>query len=109
MNRPKKGMSSMEREIRSKLAQLVSRNEFVRGNISLRQGVCGNPNCKCAKRKGHFRLYISQSRKGKRKQLYIPWELERNAKEWTKEYRKIKDLLEKISDMYWKTLKKRGE
>jgi hypothetical protein len=52
-------------------------------------------------------LYLSQSRRGKPKQLYIPWELEKEAKEWTKEYSEIKELLEKISGISWKRLKNR--
>jgi hypothetical protein len=100
-------MSGGERAVRSKLAQIVSSKEFVRGNITLRRDVCGNPNCKCAKGERHLCLYLSQSRRGKPKQLYIPWELEKEAKEWTKEYSEIKELLEKISGISWKRLKNR--
>lgn len=103
----KSKMSSKERAIRSKLAQIVSQREFVRGNITLRRDVCGNSNCKCARGERHLCLYISQSRRGKARQLYIPWELEEQAKEWTKEYVGIKRLLEKVSDKYWNKLKNR--
>ena len=107
MDRSKAGMSSSEREIRSKLTKLVSSKAFVRGNITLRRNICGNPNCKCAKGEKHLCICLSQSQKGKSKQLYIPLNLEKNAKELTKEYNGIKKLLEKISNIYWKKLKNR--
>jgi len=103
----KSGMSRKEREIRSNLAQKVACKEFVRGSISLRKDVCGNPNCKCAKGERHLCLYLSQRKRGKPKQLYIPWKLEKQAKEWTREYIGIKQLLEKISDIYLKKIKNR--
>src|SRR3989339_622543 len=97
MDSSKAGMSNKEREIRSRLAKLVSNKAFVRGTITMRRNICGNPNCKCAKGEKHLCVCISQSQKGKSKQLYIPLDLEKEAKELTKEYNEIKKLLESIS------------
>src|SRR3989339_164100 len=90
MDSSKAEMSNKEREIRSRLAKLVSNKAFVRGTITMRRNICGNPNCKCAKGEKHLCVCISQSQKGKSKQLYIPLDLEKEAKELTKEYNEIK-------------------
>ena len=101
------GMSKTERESRSKLKPLISWQEFLRATPSVRQLVCGKPNCKCLRGKRHLALVLTRSTKGKVEQLYVPKGKEGVVREWIRRYREIQGLLEKISASYWERIKKR--
>jgi len=68
--------------------------------ISIKR-TCGNPNCRCIKEgKKHASLYLTTVRKnGKRKMIYIPKRLEAEAKAMVDRYFRIKNILERISDI----------
>lgn len=101
------GMTKTERESRSKLKPLISRAEFLRATPTLRQQVCGKPNCKCQRGEKHSALVLTRSTNGRIEQLYVPKDKEEAVQLWTRGYRDIQDLLEKISSVYWDRLKKK--
>lgn len=96
-----------ERELRSRLAQLVHGVGFVRGGLSVRKRRCGSTNCKCTQGALHESLYLATSHDGQQWQLYVPPELEETTREWAAHYQEIRDLLETLSRMHWEKLKKR--
>lgn len=100
-------MSPKEREIRSRLAQLISRAAIARGNLSEREKVCGKPTCRCAAGQKHQALYLVASEKGRPRQLFIPKKIENEARESVEVYHKIRELLEELSQIYWQKLKNR--
>ena len=100
-------MSPREREIRSRLAQLISRAAVTRGNLSEREKICGKATCRCAAGTKHQALYLVASEKGKLRQLFIPKKLESQARESVEDYQKIRELLEELSQIYWQRLKDR--
>ncbi len=100
-------MTREERECRSRLKPHISYRELVRGTLSVRERVCGKPNCKCARGKKHVSLFLSRGKNGKVEQLYIPKDKEELARSWVKGYREIQSLLEKISTTYWDRLKRK--
>jgi len=101
------GMTKTERESRSKLKPLISRAEFLRATPTLRQQVCGKPNCKCQRGEKHSALVLTRSTNGRVEQLYVPKDKEEAVQLWTQGYRDIQELLEKISSAYWDRLKKK--
>jgi hypothetical protein len=100
-------MTKEERESRSWLKPYISYREFARGTLSVRERVCGKPNCKCRKGEKHISLFLIRSKNGKVEQLYIPKEKEEIVRSWVKNYRDIQELLEKISSLYWERLKRK--
>ena len=101
-------MTKEERENRSRLKPYVSYREFVRGTLSVRERVCGKPNCKCRRGTKHVSLFLSRSKDGKIEQLYIPKNKEELVRRWVQNYRDLQQLLEKISSLYWNRLKEKG-
>jgi hypothetical protein len=101
------GMTRTERESRSKLKPMISWQEFLRATPNLRQQVCGSPGCKCQRGEKHAALVLTRSVNGKVEQLYIPKDQEADVRLWIQRYRDIRDLLEKISGVYWDRLKKK--
>ena len=100
--------SDAERSFRSRIAQLASSHQFVRGTLSDRTTKCGKPNCHCAD--GvllHPSIYLVQSHDGKLRQNCLPkvWrERERLA---VKDYQEMQGLIEIVSELEWKRLLER--
>lgn len=100
-------MSGRERDLRSRLAKLVHENRLLRGNLTMRQVVCGKEGCRCADSEKHRALYLSSSQAGKTRQIYIPASLEKEVSRWVEDYQRVKEALEKISEISFKELGKR--
>lgn len=100
-------MSSKERSLRSRLAQMISSQAFFRGTLVSRERICGSKNCKCLKGEKHPGLYLDIREDGKHRQIFIPKSLENNVRYWVQQSQKIRQLLEDLSRIYWKKIKKR--
>jgi hypothetical protein len=100
-------MTAQERQWRSKLAQIVSQQGFIRGSLLERHRVCGKPNCRCARGHKHKSLYLVLSKQGRSQQLYVPMQWEAAVRQWVQNYHNVRDLMEKISEGFWKKVKKR--
>ena len=100
-------MQAREREIRSRLAQLLSRAALVRGSLSVREKSCGKPTCRCARGDKHRAVYLAASESGKLRQLFIPGKLEPQARECVETYQRIRELLEELSQIHWNKLQRR--
>ncbi len=104
---PKARMGSEERELRSRLAQLLSRAALVRGSLSVREKSCGKPSCRCARGEKHRAVYLVASDEGKLRQLFVPRSLEADARECVEAYQRIRELLEELSKLHWDKLQRR--
>jgi len=90
----------------SHLAKLAHEGNYVRGNAVTMKRVCGNPRCRCAlEGKKHVSLYICRKQDGKTTMTYVPTRLEDDVQKKIANYHKIKDLLEKVSDLNYGQLK----
>jgi hypothetical protein len=91
---------------RKLLKQLPKIEDSIRGSLVIMRRVCGKPNCHCQKGTRHKALYISQSQAGRTRMVYIPQPKEAKAHQYIKNYRKIKALLNRLSDINIKLLTK---
>ena len=96
-----------ERTVRSRLAQLASTRWLLRGTLSERAGTCGKPNCRCAQGDLHRSVYLVQSQGGTLRQLCVPQAWQARVRQAVTDYRKLRALLEEISELAWKQLKER--
>src|SRR5262245_38036302 len=84
------------------LAKLIpAHSEFLRGTLMERYLTCGNPNCKCAAGERHGPVwYLSVTLDSTRRTgLTIPEEKAPQVRQWIENYQRLKDCLEKISDI----------
>ena len=95
-------LSATERGLRSRIAQLVSVERFLRGTLSERSSKCGKPNCHCADGERHTSLYLVQSHVGKVRQLCIPKALQDPVRQAVGEFQEIQRLLHEVSELEWK-------
>ena len=99
-------MSSEERGLRSRLCRKIHQEEFLRATPAVRQRVCGKKGCSCVKGKKHVSLFLVHTLKGKPQQLYIPRSMEPEVRRWVKQSQDVRRLLEKLSEIYWRKIKK---
>ena len=100
-------MGPRERELREQIAQILSEDSFVRGTLSIRERKCGKPNCRCVRGDKHVSLYLVARDRGEYQQLFIPRDLEIEARRWVEIYQRIRDLLEELSRLHWDKLRRR--
>jgi hypothetical protein len=96
-----------ERRLRSELAQLITGYGWVRGNLSIREKVCGKPSCRCSRGERHEAAYLVASEEGKLEQLFIPKTLLQTTEEWVGNYHRIRELLEVVSQLQRDKLERR--
>lgn len=88
LNRRKKALGNMPKP-----------QECIRGSLVVMNRFCGKPNCRCQKGQKHKATYLSQSSKGKTKMIYIPQAQAKKAAEQIKNYRRVKAVLNILSEI----------
>lgn len=86
-------------------------NETIRGTLLLRYMTCGNKNCKCHKGEKHGPYYYLTVNypKGKTKCIKIDDKDVKKVKRWLKNYKKIKNILELITNHNIEALRKKNK
>lgn len=98
--------SPKERTALSRLRQILNEPGIIRGGLVRMKNTCGKPSCRCAgnKRHRHISWYISQSRNGRQRMKCIPKDSLEKVGVWLNRYRESRQLLEQVSDEYWRRL-----
>ena len=102
-------LSAAERDLRSRIAQLLHSRWLLHATLAPRQRRCGKPNCRCTRGQPHASLYIVQSRQGQPRQLYVPQHGESRVRQAVADYQQLQQLLEEVSELEWKRLQSRRE
>jgi len=104
-------LPAWERDLYSRLRQILNRPGVMRGNPVLSRRTCGKPSCGChgGPRKGHPSLYLGISLKGKHHMVYVPPEWRDRVREWVDRYAQVREVLERLSLACLKRLKSREE
>ena len=100
-------LSAVERNFRSRIAQLSSRQWFLRGTLSERSGTCGKTNCRCARGELHKSLYLVQSQAGKLRQICVPKAWQQRVRQAVSDYHLMQELIEEVSELEWKRLQEK--
>ena len=103
-------MESQLKKTTSHLTKLVHEGNCIRGNAVIMKRVCGNLRCRCiVEGKKHNSLYVCRKQNGKTSMTYVPARLEDDVKKKIANYHKIKNLLERVSDLNYDQLKLKKE
>jgi hypothetical protein len=100
-------LSAVERNFRSRIAQLASGQWFLRGTLSERSSKCGKPNCHCANGELHQSVYLVQSHAGHLRQICVPKPWRERVRQAVNDYREMQRLIEEVSELEWKRLRER--
>jgi len=101
--------SAPERHARSRLAQLITQQPFLRGSLVERARPCGKPTCRCRHGHLHRSLYLAVRHRGQRALLYIPRALEEMARQWVHNGRCLTQQLQALHDQQLEQLLQRKQ
>ena len=98
-----------ERHARSRLAQLITQEPFLRGSLVERARPCGKPTCRCQRGQLHRSLYLATRHNGRRALLYIPRALEETVRLWVHNGRRLRQQLQDLHQVQLDQLLQRKE
>lgn len=102
-------MCPAERQVRSRLAQLLSERGVIRGTLLVRKRKCGKSNCRCAQGEGHESLFLVISENGRTRQHFVPKDWESRVRLWVEDYHRARELMEEVSRIYWDKVRNRQD
>jgi hypothetical protein len=98
-----------ERDTRSRAAQLLANQPFLRGSLVLRYRTCGKSYCRCQRGQKHPALYL-YTRSGKKQVCtYIPRPLHETVRQWVENGRRVKRLVDQVSQQNLQDLLERKQ
>ena len=106
---PRSKRTAAERHARSQLAQVLSQRGVIRGTLLVRKRKCGKANCRCARGEGHESLFLVISENGRTRQFFVPKDWEPRVQQWVADYRRVRNLLEDVSRIFWDKLRHRRD
>jgi hypothetical protein len=71
---------------------------LIRGSLVLQHRSCGKPYCRCQKGQKHPALYLHTRSGDRRVRIYIPPALHDTARHWVDDGRRLKRLLDRVSE-----------
>jgi hypothetical protein len=91
--------------------QLPPATEILRGSLVERYVTCGNPSCKCAKGERHGPMWYLTVTLGRGRTTggIIPNDQVDEVRAWIENYRKLKEQLEKISEINRELLRRQRD
>jgi uncharacterized protein DUF6788 len=96
--------SSQERAARSRAAQLLANEPFLRGNLVLRHRSCGKSYCRCQRGQKHPALYLYTRSGGRQIGTYIPKALHHAVRQAVDNGHRVKRLLDQVAQENLQTL-----
>jgi hypothetical protein len=101
--------SAPERHARSRLAQLISQQPFLRGSLVERARSCGKPTCRCQQGQLHRSLYLAVRHRDQRALLYVPRALEETVRQWVHNGRCLSQQLQALHQLQLEQLLQRKQ
>ena len=85
-------------------ARLREHLDFLIGSVVTYHLKCSK-HCQCNQGKGHRGFYLSTKRAGKSRNLYLPKHVVRQARQRTRAYARLKQILKDLSDVNYELLR----
>ena len=102
-----KNINMLSRMRDARLKKLAAAKPFIAGTVVEYEKVCGNPRCKCATGDKHRAQHLTyKDENQKTVSVYISADMLEEVKKWTEEHKRVKDLLQEISDLQREILRR---
>jgi len=89
----------IRRSLLARQKQLQAKSPVLAASLVTIRRACGNPNCRCARGQKHLGHYLTWKVKAKTHTAYVPVDLLPQVKLWTQEHRRLKQLVQQISQL----------
>jgi hypothetical protein len=102
-----RGYALLDRSRGALLKKMGKAGPFIMATPTYLKVRCGNPGCKCAKRKEdrHEKLHLSWTDAEGDGTCYVPVDLRKEVLEWVENYWTIKEYLKQMTDLSRKMIK----
>jgi uncharacterized protein DUF6788 len=101
--------SPQERDARSRAVQLLADKPLLRGSLVLQYRSCGKKSCRCQTGPKHPALYLHTRSGDQRVRIYIPPALHDTARQWVDNGRRVKRLVDRVSQHHLQALLERKQ
>ena len=100
-------MTSRERELRSRAAQLLSQSGLLHGSWIERERRCGRATCWCAEPggPGHPTELVYRQKGGKLRQLHVSKAQRQTVRRWLEQDQELRDILEELWEIHWQRVR----
>jgi hypothetical protein len=106
---PRSHRSPQERDARSRAVRLLADQPLLRGSLVLQHRSCGKPYCRCQTGQKHPALYLHTRDGDRRVRIYIPPALHDTARRWVDNGRRVKRLVDRVSQHHLQALLERKQ
>lgn len=89
----------IRRFLQARQKQLQAKSPVLAASLVTIRRACGNPNCRCARGKKHLGHYLTWKVKSKTHTAYVPVDLVPQARQWTQEHRRLKQLTRELTQL----------
>ena len=89
----------IRRFLQARQKQLQAQCPVLAASLVTIRRACGNPNCRCARGQKHLGHYLTWKVKSKTHTAYVPVDLLPQAKLWTQEHRRLKQLTRELTQL----------
>ncbi|MDD2480356.1 MAG: hypothetical protein PHS31_10755 [Victivallaceae bacterium] len=98
-------IAMLEKQINARIAKLGQAEQFIVGSLVESKRKCGNKKCRCANGgELHSAHILTKRENGKTKTIYVPVDMVREVAKWSKQYKKIKELIHEIDQLSEKVI-----
>ena len=101
---PRSHRSPQERDARSRAVRILADKPLLRGSLVLQHRSCGKPYCRCQEGQKHPALHLHTRSGDRRVRIYIPPALHDTARLWVDNGRRLKRLLDRVSEHHLQAL-----
>jgi hypothetical protein len=102
-----KGNSAVQKKQKQLIRSLSQVGPVVEGTLSTVRRICGNPGCRCRTNPAqkHPAMFLTWKENQKTQTLYVPVRHVKEAELWSKNYKRLKKQIRKVSDFHKKLLR----
>lgn len=100
-----KKIVAMAKRRKMMLRGLAKAGPFIEGSLTTVLRICGKKGCACERGKKHPAMFFTWKKDQVTQTLYVPVARQKLARECSRNYKKLKKMLRKLSDLQKKLLK----
>lgn len=94
-----KHLTLIERMLTSRLKKLVPQRPLLGASLVEVFKKCGRSGCRCERGEKHPKYFLTYKVKTKTKTVYVPVDLVQEVRQWIKEHRRLKKLMQETSQL----------
>jgi len=98
-------IAMLEKQITARIKKIGECKQFIVGSLVESKRKCGNANCRCANGgELHSAHILTKRENGKTKTIYVPVNMVKEVGKWSREYKKVKELIHEIDQLSEKVI-----